>query len=86
MKNSKLAISTAVSGLLALGLAAAPLTASAADNEKCYGVAKAGKNDCQTNTSACAGTSTADNQGDAWVYVPAGLCEKLVGGSLESKA
>ncbi len=86
MKNPKLAVSTAVSGLIALGLASTPLTASAADSEKCYGVAKAGKNDCQTNTSACAGTSTEDGQGDAWLFVPAGLCEKLVGGSLESKA
>ena len=86
MKNTKLAVSTAVSGLLALGLASTPLTAAAAESEKCYGVTKAGKNDCQTNTSACAGTSTEDGQGDAWVFVPEGLCEKLVGGSLEPKA
>lgn len=86
MKSTKLAVSTAVSGLLALGLASTPLTATAADSEKCYGVAKAGKNDCQTNTSSCAGTSTSDSQGDAWVFVPEGLCEKLVGGSLEPKA
>jgi len=48
--------------------------------EKCYGVAKAGKNDCQTATSACAGTSKLDFQKDAWVYVPKGLCEKLARG------
>lgn len=34
--------------------------------EKCYGVSKAGTNDCQTATHSCAGTSTAANQGDAW--------------------
>ena len=54
--------------------------------EKCYGVVKAGLNDCQTATHSCAGTSTADNQGDAWVYVPAGTCAKITGGSNEPKA
>ena len=53
--------------------------------EKCYGVAKAGKNDCQTSNSSCAGTSKRDNQGDAWIYVPAGSCSKIVGGSTEPK-
>jgi uncharacterized membrane protein len=43
-------------------------------------------NDCQTNTHSCAGTATADNQGDAWIYVPAGTCTKLTGGSSEPKA
>jgi uncharacterized membrane protein len=50
--------------------------------EKCYGVAKAGQNDCQTRTSSCAGTSRRDGQGDAWIYVPAGSCDRIVGGSL----
>ena len=53
--------------------------------EKCYGVVKAGKNDCQTANSSCAGTSKTDNQGDAWLFVPSGTCEKLTGGSLEPK-
>ena len=47
---------------------------------------KAGNNDCQTSTHSCAGTSTADNQGDAWIYLPAGACAKLTAGSLEPKA
>jgi hypothetical protein len=50
--------------------------------EKCFGVAKAGKNDCQTAASSCAGTSKRDGQADAWVYLPAGSCGKIVGGSL----
>jgi uncharacterized membrane protein len=61
-------------------------SAPAADNEKCYGIAKAGKNDCQTATHSCAGTSTADAAGDSWIYLPAGTCEKVAGGSLEPKA
>ncbi|MQX37713.1 DUF2282 domain-containing protein [Roseospira navarrensis] len=65
---------------------AAPTTASAADMEKCYGVAKAGHNDCQTASSSCAGTAKMDGQGDAFVALPEGTCEKLVGGSLEPKS
>jgi uncharacterized membrane protein len=57
-----------------------------ADNEKCFGVVKAGSNDCQTASNSCAGTAAQDGQGDAWIYLPKGLCEKLVGGSLEPKA
>ena len=53
--------------------------------EKCYGVVKAGKNDCQTATSSCAGTSKRDMQADAWVYLPAGTCAKVAGGSTEPK-
>jgi uncharacterized membrane protein len=74
----------ALSGLLAVGVAAAPL-AHAADAapamEKCYGVAKAGKNDCASAGHACAGQSTT-NSGKEWIKVPAGTCERLVGGSL----
>jgi len=53
------------------------------ETEKCYGVAAAGKNDCATATSSCAGTAKADRQKDAFVAVPKGLCEKLAGGRLE---
>lgn len=56
-----------------------------ASKEKCYGVAKAGKNDCanKAGTHSCAGQSTTDGDAGEWVYVPAGLCDKLVGGSTE---
>ena len=86
MSKSKTAVTTAISGLMALGIASVSMTAHSADNEKCYGVVKAGKNDCQTANSSCAGSSTADNQGDAWVYMPKGMCEKIVGSALEPKA
>ncbi|HMH50611.1 MAG TPA: DUF2282 domain-containing protein [Candidatus Acidoferrum sp.] len=55
------------------------------EHEKCYGIAKAGKNDCQTTNSSCAGTSKRNGQGDAWIYVPAGSCDKVVGGSTKPK-
>ena len=55
--------------------------------EKCYGVAKAGKNDCaSTGANSCAGTSKANADPRAWIYVPAGYCERIVNGSLAPKA
>ena len=69
----------------AISVSATAGGAQAADNEKCYGVAKAGQNDCQTATHSCAGTATADAAGDSWIYVPAGTCGKIVGGSLEPR-
>ena len=55
--------------------------------EKCYGIAKAGKNDCaSTGANSCAGTSKANADPRAWVYVPAGYCERIVNGSLTPKA
>jgi uncharacterized membrane protein len=71
---------------IAVGTAtAATSQAQAADSEKCFGVAKAGKNDCQTPVSSCAGTSKADANGQAFILVPKGTCEKLVGGSTAPK-
>ena len=61
----------------ALAISAAPLTAPAADNKKCFGVAMKGKNDCAAGPgTTCAGTAKIDYQGNAWKYVPAGTCEK----------
>jgi uncharacterized membrane protein len=53
--------------------------------EKCYGVAAAGRNDCQTATHSCAGEAKAAAERDSWIYVPAGTCLKINGGSLAAK-
>ena len=71
---------SAVAGLVALGLApAAGAQDAKGEREKCYGVAKAGQNDCGTATHTCAGKATRDNAPDEWKYVPKGTCEKLGG-------
>ena len=78
---------TALSALLgAVTLAAlvAPVHAEDAKpaTERCYGVAKAGKNDCGNGAHSCAGHAGAkDGDKNEWVKVPAGLCAKLAGGS-----
>ncbi len=84
MKHGK-TLTAAIAGVIAGVIAAVTLNAAqAADapTEKCYGVSKAKKNDCQTATNACAGTSSKDGQKDAWISVPKGTCEKIVGASL----
>jgi len=68
------------------GAQSGPAPAPKFEAEKCYGVTKAGKNDCQTANSSCAGTSKRDGQKDAWVYIPKGACERLVNGSLQPRA
>jgi uncharacterized membrane protein len=70
----------------ALGLQSEAFAAEKAGVEKCYGVAKTGKNDCKTLSSACAGHSTSDGQKDAFIALPAGTCERIVGGSLQAPA
>ena len=78
-----------VKKMIALSAMAAVLSVAtlspvfAADTEKCYGIAKAGKNDCKTASHSCAGQATRD--GDGFVAVPAGTCSKIVGGSLTEK-
>ncbi|HVY82665.1 MAG TPA: DUF2282 domain-containing protein [Steroidobacteraceae bacterium] len=54
--------------------------------EKCYGVAKAGKNDCAGPAHSCQGLSKKDGDGKEWVKLPKGTCERLVGGSLTAKS
>lgn len=85
MKTTALLVASAVATALSLG-AATTASAQQAKNEKCYGIVKAAKNDCQTATSSCAGTAKKDAQGDGWLYVPAGTCDKIVGASLKPKS
>jgi uncharacterized membrane protein len=82
MKSQALLISA-----LTIAMASVSFVVSAddkADNgkEKCYGVSKAGKNDCASAAAknSCAGSGVKD--GDGFLVVPKGLCEKLIGGSL----
>jgi uncharacterized membrane protein len=59
--------------------------------EKCYGVSKAGQNDCAAGPgTSCAATSKTDYQGDAWVLVEKGTCTSIKTpngfGSLKAKS
>lgn len=59
------------------------INASADDHEgmeQCAGIIKAGKNDCATSSNACHGHVNVDSDPEAWIYVPQGTCDRLVGG------
>jgi uncharacterized membrane protein len=82
MKEQHTLICAAISGLLVLGMGAS--SAYAADNEKCFGVAKAGQNGCNSNANkhSCAGRSKVDNDPMDFTQLPKGSCLKM-GGKLE---
>lgn len=77
---------------LALAVVAAALTPIQANAqgtditlEKCFGIVKAGMNDCKNGVNDCASTSTQDNQADAFILLPKGACERITGASLTPK-
>jgi uncharacterized membrane protein len=78
--NSRLIVSSALASALALGLVG-PLAAQDKGKEKCFGVSKAGQNDCGnlSGTHSCAGQSTVDMAADEWRYVAAGTCKDMKG-------
>jgi uncharacterized membrane protein len=78
--NQRLVISSALASVLALGLIN-PAGAQPKPKEKCYGVAKAGQNDCANlaGTHTCAGQAKADKDTGEWKYVAAGTCKQLGG-------
>ena len=75
-------IQAAIASVLALGFATAVSAQAVPEQnakDKCYGVAKAGQNDCAAGKHACAGQSTVDNDPLSWKYVAKGTCEKIGG-------
>jgi uncharacterized membrane protein len=73
-------------GAIALSATVVTSTAFAADEhegmEQCAGVVKAGKNDCATAKNACHGHVESNSDPMAWIYVPKGTCERIVGAHL----
>jgi uncharacterized membrane protein len=87
--NKRLFIATTLAAAIAgpaIVSAQGPAPAPEFKAEKCYGIAKAGKNDCaSTGNNSCAGTSRVDADPRAWIYVPEGYCERIVDASLTPK-
>jgi uncharacterized membrane protein len=52
--------------------------------ERCFGVARAGRNDCKTSAHICAGWAHKESDPQAFVYVPAGTCDRITGGLTDS--
>ena len=83
--NQRLIASSALASVLALGLLSGAQAADEKAKEKCYGIAKAGQNDCAnlSGTHSCAGQSKTDNAVEEWKYVDKGTCAKLGGKSAD---
>ena len=84
MEKSKQIATLAVSAAIAVGLSTSPGANAAAGMEKCYGVAKTGKNDCGNKKHSCQGQSSSDGDKSEWIYLPKGSCSKIVGGETKS--
>lgn len=89
MKSNHI-VSSALFAALSLGLVG---HASAAEEkvakEKCFGITKAGQNDCAnlSGSHSCAGQAKAEMSADEWKYVAKGTCKKEGGMSAdEAKA
>jgi len=85
MNMSRL-LATAITAAVSLPTLAfaGPAPAPTYSAEKCYGVATKGGNDCGTATHSCAGESSKAKDAASWIYVPAGTCKKIEGGSTKS--
>lgn len=79
MKNRQALIAAALATVCATASTAVAAQDKPAEKEKCYGVAKAGQNDCATGTHGCSSQAKTDNLPNEWKYVAKGTCEKAGG-------
>lgn len=87
MKNKTSSKNTLTAACLlsaAIGIAASAANAHAQpdETEKCAGIVKAGLNDCGANGHGCAGYADVDGDPNEWVFMPKGLCDKIVGATV----
>ena len=77
MKIRNIAVAGAVAALASTVAMASPVKPQP-NKDKCYGIAKAGHNDCAAGAgTTCAGTSKKDYAGNAWKYVAKGTCTAI---------
>ena len=83
--NTHLIASSALASVLAMGLLSGAQAADEKGKEKCYGIAKAGSNDCAnlSGTHSCAGQSKNAMGADEWNYVAKGSCAQMGGKSVD---
>lgn len=72
-------IAVTAASMLGMGLLSAPVAAQ--EKEKCFGIAKAGQNDCANlaGTHSCAGQAKKDMDPGEWKYVAKGTCKQAGG-------
>ncbi len=81
--NQRAMIAAAAASLMSLAVVALPAVAQ--EKEKCYGIAKAGQNDCAnlSGTHSCAGQSKVSDDKGEWKYVAKGTCKSMKGMSMD---
>ena len=86
-KVYSIAATSALLGALAVAAGAIAQTKDPemTGKEKCFGVSKAGKNDCAAGAHSCAGQSTKDGDKSSFIALPAGLCARIEGSSTTAK-
>jgi len=88
--NKEMMARTAIAGLMTLGMISAGSAAAADDKdmEKCWGIAKAGQNDCGSNKTAhsCAGQSKMNYDPNDFKAVKTGTCQTMGGSLVQGKA
>lgn len=82
MSTQQKLLAAAVAAVVGLATSTACVAAEK-KHEKCYGIVKAGKNDCGTPEHACAGYAKENNMPEEWIFVPIGTCDKITGASLK---
>lgn len=90
--KKNIAVRSAIAGVVALGFLAAGTPSMAGDKhgkmkmegEKCYGIAKAGMNDCKAGMHGCKGKADKDHDKASFIVVPHGTCDKIAGGSTKA--
>lgn len=91
-------IFNAISAVLALGITSANAaeTQNTGENmmqgpalpgmERCFGIVKAGLNDCGNTSHHCSGEAKVDRDKNEWIYLPSGLCKRIAGGNTPTKS
>jgi uncharacterized membrane protein len=85
MTTQRQLAASALATIFALGLASTGVHAEDKTKEKCYGIVKAGQNDCAnlSGSHSCAGQSKTEMDANEWKYVAKGTCKDLKGLSVE---
>jgi len=82
--NKRAIASSTLASVLALAVVQAHAATDPKAQEKCFGVAKAGENDCAAGAHSCAGQAKTDKAADDWKYVAKGTCKAMGGTTAEA--
>ena len=83
--NQRALIASAAAALMSTVMLSNTAFAQEAAKEKCFGIAKAGQNDCAnlSGSHSCAGQSKLSDNAGEWKYVVKGTCASMKGMSME---